>query len=196
MLRTTLVAVLSTLALAACDAGPKTGTSASAPLPTGGQPAANPSVANAKLDLAAVAAATAPAGQSFGAGVKSASSMPIDALLADPKAHVGKTVRVEGMIVDVCPKRGCWMDLAGPGVGQKVRFKVTDGEMVFPADAKGKYAVVEGVVAVNELTLEETKEYVAYQHREYGAERTPESVTEPMSIVRLDGTGAVLRDKQ
>lgn len=198
MPRTSLVAVLSTLALAACDAGPKTGASTSAPVGTGA-PAANPSVANGTLDLAAVAAATgtpAPTGQPFGAGVKAASSMPIETLLADPKAHVGKSVRVEGMVVDVCPKRGCWMDLAGPGVGQKVRFKVTDGEMVFPVDAKGKYAVVEGVVAVNELTLEETKEYVAYQHREYGAERTPESVTEPMSIVRLDGTGAVLRDKQ
>lgn len=140
------------------------------------------------------AAAQSP-GQSFGAGVKLAESTKVSTLLADPKAHVGKTVRVEGQVVDVCPKRGCWMDVAGTAPGEKVRFKVTDGEMVFPVDAKGKHAVVEGVVAVNELTLEQTKEYVAYQQKEYGAEKDPASVTEPMVIVRIDGTGALLRDR-
>jgi hypothetical protein len=135
------------------------------------------------------------ASESFGGGVKLTETTPVATLLADPKAHVGKTVRVEGQVVDVCPKRGCWMDLAGTAPGEKVRFKVTDGEMVFPVDAKGKHAVVEGVVAVNELTLEQTKEYVAYQQKEYGAEKDPASVTEPMVIVRIDGTGAQLRDR-
>lgn len=140
------------------------------------------------------AGAAAPS-QSFGSGVKLTESTKVSTLLADPKAHVGKTVRVEGQVVDVCPKRGCWMDIAGGAPGEKVRFKVTDGEMVFPVDAKGKHAVVEGVIAVNELTLEETREYVAYQQKEYGAEKDPASVTEPMVIVRIDGTGAILSDR-
>lgn len=182
------VAVAAPAALAACDAGPKAGNAAPATGATAGSATAT------AAGGATPTAAPIVAGQSFGAGVKLADATAIEALLADPKAHVGKTVRVEGQIVDVCPKRGCWMDLAGPAPGQKVRFKVTDGEMVFPMDAKGKHAVVEGVVAVNELTLEETKEFVAYQQKEYGAERDPASVTEPMVIVRIDGTGAVVRD--
>lgn len=177
----------SLVVLAVCDVGPKSGNAAPS-----NPPVATPSAPNTQL----VAGASAVTGEKFGAGVKLTDSMPIETLLADPKAHVGKTVRVEGMVVDVCPKRGCWMDLAGTAPGQKVRFKVTDGEMVFPVDAKGKYAVVEGVVAVNELNLEETKQYVAYQQKEYGADRDPATVTEPMSIVRLDGTGAMLRDKK
>ncbi len=193
MLRiSTLFAVL---VLAACDAGPKTGSAATGN--NNAPPAVGPASPNTQLSAAAVDQALGTAtGEKFGAGVKLGDSMPVDKLLAEAKSHVGKTVRVEGMIVDVCPKRGCWMDIAGPAAGQKVRFKVTDGEMVFPVDAKGKYAVVEGVVAVNELTLEETKEYLAYQQKEYGAEVDPASVTEPMSIVRLDGTGAMLRDKK
>ncbi len=166
-----VAAVASAGALTACDSSKAASTGKSAP-----------------------SASPAPS-QSFGAGVKLTAATPIDTLLADPKPHVGKTVRVEGQVVDVCPKRGYWMDLAGKGPGQKLRFKVTDGEMVFPVDAKGKYAVVEGVVAINELTLEETREYVAYQQKEYGAERDPASVTEPMVIVRVDGTGALLRDR-
>jgi hypothetical protein len=176
-----LVVASLCLAAAACDSSKASSTKAGGP---------------AGAASASAAAAAAPVkSESFGSGVKLTETTPVATLLADAKSMVGKTVRVEGQVVDVCPKRGCWMDLAGTAPGEKVRFKVTDGEMVFPVDAKGKHAVVEGVVAVNELTLEATKEYVAYQQKEYGAEKDPASVTEPMVIVRIDGTGAMLRDR-
>ena len=126
--------------------------------------------------------------------MKLTEATPIDAILAEPKKFAGKTVRVEGMVTDVCPKRGCWFELAGAKPGQKLRFKVTDGEMVFPPDSKGKTAVAEGVVAATELTLEQTKERLEYEAKEYGKPYDPASVTEPMTVVRLDGTGAVFRD--
>jgi hypothetical protein len=148
---------------------------------------------------AGAAAATAPAaaegaGTVYGAGVSQTESVAMATLLADPKAYEGKTVRVEGTVTDVCPKRGCWFEMAGEQPGQKMRFKVRDGEMVFPMDAKGKYAQAEGVVAVQALSLEETRQYLEYQAREYGSTVDPASVTEPMTIVRLDGTGALIRD--
>lgn len=169
-----LCLVLLCLPLAACDKGPKPGEAKAAPTAT----------------------AAAPTGTPFGAGVKLAEATPIDTILADPKAYQGKTVRVEGMITDVCPKRGCWFDMAGGGPGKKLKFKVTDGEMVFPADAKGKFAVAEGVVAVRELSLEESKQYAEYQSKEYGIPYDPASITQPTSVVRLDGTGAVFRDQK
>src|ERR1041385_4167793 len=92
-------------------------------------------------------------GQTFGAGVKLAQTTPISAILAEPKKYAGQTVRVEGMVTDVCEMRGCWMELAGEKAGEKLRFKVTDGEMVFPVDSKGKHAVAEGVGAVRDLSL-------------------------------------------
>jgi hypothetical protein len=149
---------------------------------------------------AGAAAATAPAaaadqaGMVYGAGVSQTESVAMATLLADPKAYEGKTVRVEGTVTDVCPKRGCWFEMAGEQPGQKMRFKVRDGEIVFPMDAKGKYALAEGVVAVQSLSLEQTRQYLEYQAREYGSTVDPASVTEPMTIVRLDGTGAVIRD--
>lgn len=142
----------------------------------------------------AMAAASAPAaakGQTFGAGVKLTETTSVDAILASPKQYSGKTVRVEGMVTDVCPKRGCWFELAGDKPGQKLRFKVTDGEMVFPMDSKGKRAVAEGVVSVTELTLEQTKQRAEYEAKEYGKAYDPASITEPAVSVRIDGTGAV-----
>ena len=134
--------------------------------------------------------------KTFGAGVKLAQSTSIDAILASPKDFSGKTVRVEGMIVDVCPKRGCWMELAGSQPGSKLKFKVTDGEMVFPMDAKGQRASAEGVIAVKELSIEESKQYAEYQAKEYGKPYDPASITAPTVIARLDGTGAVIHDSK
>jgi hypothetical protein len=178
--------LLVSASLLGCDKGP---TKSGEPKPvTASAPAATPPGATA----------TTPAsdGTSYGAGVKLAAATPIDAILADPKSFHGKTVRVEGMVTDVCPKRGCWFDLAGSAPGQKLRFKVTDGEMVFPVDAKGLRAVAEGVVNVKDLTLEETKAHAEYQAKEYGTPYDPASITEPTSIVRIDGTGAVFDDKK
>ncbi len=146
-------------------------------------------------------AATAPAARSakttkFGAGVTLADTVGIDKILAEPAAFQGKTVRVEGMVTDVCPKRGCWFDMAGEVPGQKLKFKVTDGEMVFPVESKGMYAVAQGQVMVKELTLEQSKQYAEEMAHEYGKPFDPASVTKPVQIVRLDGTGAVFRDKK
>ena len=182
----------SFLLAAACDKGPPArGEAKTAPAAA---TAAAGETAAAKTEPA-TAAATA-AGKSYGAGVKLAEATAMADILKDPNAFQGKTVRIEGLISDVCPKRGCWMELAGDVPGQKLRFKVEDGDMVFPMEAKGQYAVAEGVVAVNELSLEASREYAEYQAKEYGKPYDPASITTPTRIVRLDGLGAVLRDQK
>ena len=135
--------------------------------------------------------ATRTKGQTFGAGVKLASATPIGSILAEPKKFQGQTVRVEGMVTDVCEMRGCWFEMAGDKAGEKLRFKVTDGEMVFPMESKGKHAVAEGVVVVKELSLEDTRAMEVEEAREHGDTLDPATVTQPKSIIRLDGTGAV-----
>ena len=190
--------LLSTSLLAACDKGPTPGkaepATAAAPTPTTTEKVTEGAPAVAAPAVPAVPAAALD-GQKFGAGVSMTDTVDVDALLADPTSFKGKTVRVEGMVLDVCPKRGCWFEMAGGKPGAKLKFKVTDGEMVFPVDAKGKYAVAQGEVSVRELNLEESKEYAEYQAKEYGKPFDPASV-KPMSLVQIAGTGAVFRDKK
>ena len=185
VLSAAFAAVFGLLAITGCDKGPKAGAKA-APTTAATTPTAAPTGA---------ATPTPASGNVFGAGVKLEASTPISAILGDPKAFAGKSVRVEGMVVDVCPKRGCWMDLAGTEPGQKLKFKVVDGVMTFPMDAKGKYATAEGVVSVKELSLEDSVEYAKYQAEETGKTFDPASVTGPTTVIKLDGTGAILRDK-
>jgi hypothetical protein len=195
------IAMISLGAVSACTRAETDGAQPGATPVAHAEPAAA-EAAGAEAQAGAAATTAAPAaaavsgqtGTVYGAGVSQPESVAMATLLADPKAYEGKTVRVEGTVTDVCPKRGCWFEMAGEQPGQKMRFKVRDGEMVFPMDAKGKYAQAEGVVAVQALSLEETRQYLEYQAREYGSTVDPASVTEPMTIVRLDGTGALIRD--
>lgn len=197
ILRTSTWAALAAFALlAGCDKGPPGRGEKTEPVPSS---AAAPAAADSAAPATAVAAAATGAaveGKSYGAGVKLAAATPIADILKDPAAFRGKTVRVEGRISDVCPKRGCWMEVAGEAAGEKMRFKVEDGDIVFPMEAKGQYAVAEGVVAVNVLSIEDSKKFAEYQAKEYGRPYDPASITEPTRIIRLNGTGAVLRDQK
>ncbi|MEO7095985.1 MAG: DUF4920 domain-containing protein [Polyangiales bacterium] len=184
------VTLAASLLATACDKGP---TKSSTAEPTPAMASATPP-GTAPAPTAPAVAKSVVSGQSFGAGVTLVETASIDAILADPSAFKGKTVRVEGMVLDVCPKRGCWMELAGKEPGHKLKFKVADGDMVFPADSKGKTAVAQGAIAVNELSIEDSKAQAEYEAKEYGKPFDPASITKPMLVVRLDGTGAVFRD--
>ena len=70
----------------------------------------------------------------------------ISKILENPEAFVGKKVLVEGTVVDVCEKRGCWINLSSDKEFESIRIKVNDGEIVFPMETKGQKALVEGEV--------------------------------------------------
>jgi hypothetical protein len=86
----------------------------------------------------------------LGNGVTLKESTPIKALVEQPAAHVGKTVRIDGVATAVCTHMGCWMAVAAEGAegtveGRTVRLKVDDGVIVFPVTAKGRKVSAEGV---------------------------------------------------
>ncbi|MBP47587.1 MAG: hypothetical protein CMH53_06595 [Myxococcales bacterium] len=162
-------------------------------LPAKGQVGDNPAAAPA----AKVTAEAAPvAGKPYGKQLSALPSVAVSELLGSVEEYVGKRVRVEGIVTDVCPMRGCWFNMAGDKPGTQIRFKVRDGVMVFPMSAKGQYAVAEGVVRKIPLNLAQTKRYMAHQAEEKGDTFDPASVKEPMTLVRLDGVGAMIRDNK
>lgn len=139
-------------------------------------------------------AALAGEGQVLGKGVGATELVKISELLAKPDTYVGKTVRVEGLITDVCPKRGCWMNLAGDKEFQSLRIKVDDGVIVFPMDAKGKRATAEGVFTKIELTRDEAIAQAKHHAEEVGKPFDESKAGEiPTVIYQLKGTGAVIR---
>jgi len=119
----------------------------------------------------------------------------ISDILSNPEDYLDKTVLVEGEVLDVCPMMGCWMEIKSDVEGEKIKVKVKDGEIVFPEEAKGKNAIVEGKVYKVELTVEEAVEYFQHQAEERGEEFEPSTVTEVVTIYQIKGLGAEI-DKE
>lgn len=112
----------------------------------------------------------------------------ISTILASPEEFVGKKVQIEGTIVGVCEKRGCWIQVAAKDGYDKIRVKVNDGEIVFPMEAMGKTAVVEGeVYSITPKTTECTEEHKEGEAHECSQEK------ETSTIYQLKGLGAVIK---
>lgn len=144
----------------------------------------------AALSLASPALA---AEKTFGGGVGKAELVKVSDLYAAPQKYVGKAVRIEGLVTDVCAKRGCWMEIASDREFQTIRIKVDDGVMVFPMDAKGRIAAAEGVFDRIEVPVERVVAMKRHEAEEKGVPFDPKSVKGPETVYLIRGTGAVVR---
>jgi len=135
-------------------------------------------------------------GTQYGEELTLTETTPISHILADPDAYVGQRVLVEATIVNVCEKRGCWLELAGGNDFEKIRIKVDDGVIVFPMSAKGLHARAEGIVEKIELTREQAVEQAKHHAEEHGEEFDPSTVTGPTVTYQIKGIGAVIEDQQ
>ncbi len=136
--------------------------------------------------------AAASAGTAYGAGVTLEKAVPISDVLARPAVYSGKTVKVKGLVVDVCPARGCWLELAGDKPYEKIRIKVEDGVIVFPVSARGRQAAVQGVVEMLPMCPDEARRFRQKEAREKGVPFDPASVTGKEASLTIRATGAVI----
>ncbi len=125
----------------------------------------------------------------YGNGVTLTETTPVSAILDNPDDYLGKQVRVEGMIIEVCAKRGCWVYVAGDRQGEKIQVKVTDGEIVFPMSASGRSGIVEGIVEELKLSREDMINYLQHLAEEKGQPFDPATVKDER-LIRLRGLGA------
>lgn len=172
--------LVALLALGACQAG--------ADAPVSGAEAAREAVAVSVFDVSSFT------GTTYGEPLTLTEVTAVSTILDDPAGYLGKRVLVRGMVVEVCEQKGCWMDIASDRDFEKIQVKVDDGVIVFPLTARGKQAVVEGVVEQLELTYEQAVEDAKHKAEEHGTEWNPSTVTGPVTIFRIRGVGAIVAD--
>ena len=129
----------------------------------------------------------------YGKDITLSDTIQVSEILDNPEAYEGKAVLIRGNVVDVCQKRGCWIEVSGDRPYEKITVKVNDGEIVFPLSAKGSHAVVEGMVERIELTEEQALKWKTHQAEERGETFDPASVTGPLTIWRIKGVGAEIK---
>ena len=92
----------------------------------------------------------------FGEGIaKGAEPVTLATVATALDEHAGKKVCLTGKVTAVCKKKGCWMVLTdGP---TKVRIKFRDYGFFMPLDCEGREAILDGDLAVKEVSVAEIK---------------------------------------
>jgi hypothetical protein len=150
------------------------------------------SIAALMIFLLTVCSALAGNPKKYGKEITLKEPTRVSDILANPAKYDGKRVLVEGAVVDVCKKRGCWIKVAGDREFESIQFKVEDGVIVFPMEAKGKTARAEGVVSVktySEDLITQGKEHA----KEQGTSFDPSTVKGPKTVIQIKGEGAVVK---
>ena len=99
-----------------------------------------------------------------------------------------------GVIEEVCPMRGCWLQVGGEdNNNKKIRFKVKDGDIVFPLSSKGRKVVAEGQFSVLTLNKKQAKNWKRHLAVEKGIDIDTASIVLTSSDYfeyRLNTSGA------
>lgn len=140
------------------------------------------------MGVLAVGVVAAVAEEKFGKGVSLTEATAIKALYESPERHVGKTIRIDGVVTAVCEEMGCWMALGETEKSEDtVRLKVDHGAgIVFPISAKGKMASAEGVFEKIADGDKEAKEAASEQAAKM-------KVSDFAKKYQLKATGAIVR---
>jgi starvation-inducible outer membrane lipoprotein len=129
----------------------------------------------------------------LGQPVDVAAATSISDILAQPESYLGRTVRIEGEVTNVCPEMGCWMEVRDPQTRKSLRVKVDDGQIVFPKTAKGRMVTAQGKIEKMALTREQYIAYLEHEAQELGTKADTSGVKSGATIYRLRGAGAVIR---
>lgn len=132
-------------------------------------------------------------GKQYGKKLTLKKTTNVSDILSNPEKFVGKKVLIKGTIVDVCKKRGCWMDISSNKEFEKIKVKVEDGVIVFPLTAKGKTATVEGEVYAITSAVEECSNKEDHSGDEHGEECEHSKTKSEKTIYQIKGLGAVIK---
>ena len=98
--------------------------------------------------------------------------------------------KLEGTIVQTCPKKGCWMSLATATDTLFVRFR--DYGFFVPTDSvSGKVAVIEGDLFLDTITVEMRKHYAEDAGK---SEEEIAAITEPEYDINFIADGVIIKD--
>ena len=129
----------------------------------------------------------------YGKGISLEIKNEINTLFNIPSNYLGKDVLISGKVTEVCPMRGCWIDVKDINTDSHIRIKVTDGKIVLPLSAKGKYVDVQGKFTKLNFTKEQALKWKIHLAEEQGIKLTPDDIEiTPDDLVeyRINGTGA------
>lgn len=129
-------------------------------------------------------------GMNYGASTTPDNAISIKSLQEMMAAKTESSVKVKAKVIDVCPKKGCWVLLETPDQS-KVFVKMKDYGFFVPTALVGKNIVIDGEAKVVESSVEELRHYAE------DARKSPEeiaAITEPKKEIRLTAAGILVTE--
>jgi len=125
----------------------------------------------------------------FGAGVHSRKPIRLETAAKQVKDLHGRTIRVDGLLKDVCRKKGCWTVLRDGKTEVRVKFR--DYAFFVPRDAAGRRALVEGIVTAKTISEAEAKHYA----EESGDPDSAKKIKGPQKVLAFTAIGVEILGK-
>ena len=113
---------------------------------------------------------------SYGQVVSKTNQLSLHELINSADKYLGKNVVVNAQIDDVCPMRGCWMNIFDKKTSASLRVKVTDGDIVFPLSGVGRDVIAEGIFTKLNLTENQARNWKVHLAEEKGIMLNPDSI--------------------
>ena len=110
----------------------------------------------------------------------------LESKLGSDSAYTGK---IEGKVVEVCKKKGCFIRVQRDGDGDPILVRFTDYGFFMPQDIIGKTVVLEGQAKVKEVSVAQL------QHFAEDAGKNAEEIakiTEPKVDINIVADGVVV----
>ncbi len=99
-----------------------------------------------------------------------------------------ENVKIKAKIVEVCPKKGCWLKLELAD-GKTAMVKMKDYGFFLPLAAKGKMVVIEGDVKLKTTSVAELKHYAEDAKK---SKEEIDAITQPEKEVKVMAKGIVI----
>lgn len=130
-------------------------------------------------------------GKIYGEKVKEKGAIDIARLPALLAKNDGKMkTKIKAKVVDVCPKKGCWVNLY-LNDSTTVFVKMKDYGFFVPMDIAGKTVVLDGVAYVEETSVEELRHYAEDAKR---PQEEIDAITTPEERLRFTAHGIKVLD--
>jgi len=117
----------------------------------------------------------------------------ISSLINNANQFLDKNIVTEGEIVDVCPMKGCWIEIKDFDSDQIIRVKVQDDVIIFPKDSKEKKVIVNGIFTKIEFTEDQAIKWKKHLAEEKGLKLKESDIildSSDLTEYRIKGLGA------
>ncbi|HUC80009.1 MAG TPA: DUF4920 domain-containing protein [Flavisolibacter sp.] len=143
------------------------------------------SLLTVQVVLAQPPAGDAKPGDWYGAKVQTDNAIDISQIPAKLEATATLNTKVKAKVLDVCPKKGCWLKLA-VNDSTTAFVKMKDYAFFLPTSAIGKTIVLDGKAEIITTPVEELQHYAKDAKK---SQAEIDAITQPKKEIRFTASG-------